>query len=235
MFKKIGSLLVTVLGVLLLVYSASRSLDFITLTLPADRQILAYFGLAALDGGLVCWLLAYLYGCKGGWQQAVALLMVIIDLVGAVAMFTLDTLYNTGKAGMTAQLGPQEIQTAVLALSGVVALNIASTIAHHLLDPDKLREHAEQEAFSRVEEKALQQITKDAESLAAPTCPDHDERLDRQRTKPLPVCNRQTNTASLHRPGYGPEGRDRRNTPGTPPHDPRASDVQGRAGCEPRP
>jgi hypothetical protein len=171
MIKKIGSLLVTVLGLLLLVYSATRSLDFITLTLPADRQILAYFGLAALDGGLVCWLLAYMYGCKGGWQRAIALLMVVIDLVGAVSMFTLDTLYNTGKAGMTAQLSTQDIQTAVLALSGVVALNIASTIAHHLLDPDKLREHAEQEAFSKVEERALAQITKDAESLAAELTP----------------------------------------------------------------
>jgi hypothetical protein len=60
MFKKIGALLVTVLGGALLVYSATRSLDFIELTLPEDRKILAYFGLAALDGGIVAWLLSYL-------------------------------------------------------------------------------------------------------------------------------------------------------------------------------
>ena len=196
MIKKIGSLLVTILGLLLLVYSATRSLDFITLTLPADRQILAYFGLAALDGGLVCWLLAYLYGCKGGWQRAIALLMVIVDLLGATAMFTLDTLYNTGKAGMTGQLGSQEIQMAVLALSGVVALNIASTIAHHLLDPDKLREHAEQEAFSRVEERALAQITKDAESSGCRAHPDHGCRLDCQHPCTLHDGNGHTQFAS---------------------------------------
>jgi hypothetical protein len=51
MIKKIGVLLVTLLGGALLVYSASRSLDFIELTLPDDRKILAYFGLAALAGG----------------------------------------------------------------------------------------------------------------------------------------------------------------------------------------
>ena len=171
MIKKIGSLLVTTLGVLLLVYSATRSLDFIMMTLPADRQILAYFGLAALDGGLICWLLAYLYGSHGGWQRAISMLMILIDLVGAVAMFTMDTLYNTGKAGLTTVMTADELQTAVLVLSGVIALNIASTVAHHLTDPNKLREQAEEEAFAKVEDAALKQISSNSEQLAAEVAP----------------------------------------------------------------
>jgi len=171
MIKKIGALLVTVLGLLLLVYSATRSLDFIMLTLPADRQILAYFGLAALDGGLICWLLAYQYGSHGGWQRAIAMLMILVDLLGAVAMFTLDTLYNTGQAGMTAALTAEELQTAVLALSGVIALNIAATIFHHLTNPEKLREQAEEEAFSQVEDATLRQISANAQQLAADLAP----------------------------------------------------------------
>ena len=71
MLKKIGALIVTLLGIVLLVYSATRSLDFIMLTLPPERQIMAYFGLAALDGGLIAWLLSYLYGSRGGWQRAI--------------------------------------------------------------------------------------------------------------------------------------------------------------------
>lgn len=171
MFKKIGSLLVTVLGSALLVYSASRSLDFISLTLPPDRQILAWFGLAALDGGLVAWVLAYLYGSHGGWQRAISILMVLVDLVGVVAMFTLDTLYHTGKSGMTTAMTPGEIQTAVLALSAVIALNIAATVAHHLTDPDKLKEQAEEEAFAKVEDATLKQIIQNAEQLAAQVAP----------------------------------------------------------------
>ncbi len=170
MFKKIGTIIVLILGGLLLVYSATRSLDFISLTLPADRQILAYFGLAALDGGLVAWVLSYLYGSKG-WQRAIGFLMVLVDLVGAVAMFTLDTLYNTGKAGMTSALTPSQIQTAVLALSGVIALNIAATVAHHLTDPEKLREQAEEEAFTKVEDATLKQISQNANQLAAQLAP----------------------------------------------------------------
>lgn len=171
MFKKIGGLLVTVLGLLLLVYSATRSLDFIMMTLPQDRQILAYFGLAALDGGLICWLLAYLYGSHGGWQRAISMLMILIDLLGAVAMFTLDTLYNTGKAGMTAALTPEEMQTAVLGLSGIIAINIAATVAHHLTDPEQLKAQAEEEAFAKVEDATLKQISNNAEQLAAQVAP----------------------------------------------------------------
>lgn len=171
MIKKIGVLIVTVLGLLLLVYSATRSLDFIMLTLPADRQIMAYFGLAALDGGLIAWLLAYLYGSRGGWQRAISLLMILVDLLGAVAMFTLDTLYQAGQSGLTKALTPDEIQTAVLALSGVIALNIAAVVAHELTDPDKLRAAAEEEAFSRVEDATLKQISQNAETLAAELAP----------------------------------------------------------------
>jgi hypothetical protein len=171
MFKKIGILLVTLLGGSLLVYSATRSLDFISLTLPADRQVLAYFGLMALDGGLVSWLLSYLYGSRGGWQRAISILMVCVDVVGAIAMFTLDTLYNTGKAGMTKAMTPEEMTTAVLALSGVIALNILAVIAHHITDVDKLREAAEEEAFAKVEDATLKQISKNADSLAAQLAP----------------------------------------------------------------
>jgi hypothetical protein len=171
MFKRIGSLLVTLLGVALLVYSATRSLDFIALTLPADKQLLAYFGLAALDGGVIAWLLAYLHGSRGGWQRAISILMVLVDLLGAVAMFTLDTLYRAGERGMIAGMTPEEIQTAVLALSGVIALNIAATVAHHLTDPESLKAQAEEEAFARIEEATLKQIAHNAEQLAAQVAP----------------------------------------------------------------
>ncbi len=171
MLKKIGVLIVTILGGALLVYSATRSLDFISMTLPQDRQILAYFGLAALDGGVIAWLLSYMYGSRGGWQRAISVLMLIVDVIGAIAMFTLDTLYNTGKAGLTEAMTPEELTNAVLALSAVIALNIIATIAHHVTEPDKLKEQAEEEAFSKVEEAALKQISKNADALAARLAP----------------------------------------------------------------
>jgi hypothetical protein len=86
MFKKIGSIAVIILSGLLLIYSASRSLNFISMTLPANRQMLAWFGLAALDLGLVVWLMSFLRGSHG-WQRPLAAIMVFIDLVGAISIF----------------------------------------------------------------------------------------------------------------------------------------------------
>ncbi len=170
MKKRIGSILVTALGLLLLIYSATRSLDFISLTLPADKQILAFFGLAALDGGLIFWLLNFQNGARG-WQRPIALLMVFIDFVGCVAMFTMDTFYNTGQAGLTAALSAGEIKIAIIALSAVIALNVGAVVMHHIMDPDSLRQMAEEEARDKIEDLALKEVSANAGKLAAELAP----------------------------------------------------------------
>jgi hypothetical protein len=170
MFKKLGQISATLLAGLLLVYSATRSLDFISLTLPADKQILAWFGLAALDGGLIAWTLTYLYGAKG-WQRPIAFGMVVIDLFGVVAMFTLDTLYNAGANGMTGGLTENQIFWSVVGLSGVIGLNIAASVASHLMSPEALRAQAEEEADDKIETATLKQITSNADTLAAEVAP----------------------------------------------------------------
>lgn len=170
MFKKLGQISATVLAGLLLVYSASRSLDFISLTLPADKQILAWFGLAALDGGLIAWTLGYLHGSKG-WQRPIAFGMVVIDLLGVIIMFTLDTLYNAGSNGLTVTMTADDIQWAVIGLSAVIGLNIAATVASHLMSPEAIRAQAEEEADDKIETATLEQITKNADALAAEVAP----------------------------------------------------------------
>ncbi len=119
----------------------------------------------------MAWVLSYLYGSRGAWQRAISILMLIVDVIGAIAMFTMDTLYNTGKNGMTAAMTPEALTNAVLGLSGIIALNIIATIAHHITDPEKLREAAEEEAFAKVEDATLKQISKNAETLAAQLAP----------------------------------------------------------------
>lgn len=170
MFKKLGQISATVLAGLLLVYSASRSFDFISLTLPADKQILAWFGLAALDGGLIAWTLGYLHGSKG-WQRPIAFGMVVIDLLGVIVMFTLDTLYNAGSNGLTVTMTADDIRWAVIGLSAVIGLNIAATVASHLMSPEAIRAQAEEEADDKIETATLEQITKNADALAAEVAP----------------------------------------------------------------
>jgi hypothetical protein len=167
----IGKILVTILGIGLLVYSATRSVDFIALTLPADRQVLAFFGLAALDGGIIVWLLAFQFGSHGGAQRGISLMMILVDFIGAVAMFTADTIYNTGQAGLTAAFDQNTMMTFVIALSGIIALNIGAGLAFHITDPDHMRKMAEEEAISRIEDQARKQVEENSHNLAAELAP----------------------------------------------------------------
>lgn len=171
MFKKLGSLFALLLGLALLIYSATRSLDFISMTLPPEKQVLAWFGLAALDGGLLAWLAAYLYGAKGGWQRAVSLIMVVIDFLGCVAMFTADTLYRTGQTGMTTTLDQQTIFGIVIGLSLVIAANIASTVVFELTNPEALKRQADEEAQGEIEDLARKMVSDQAKSLSAVIAP----------------------------------------------------------------
>ncbi len=171
MVKKLGSLFASGLGLFLLIYSASRSLHFIGMTLPPDRKILAWFGLAALDGGLLAWLLTYLHGSVGGWQRAISLVMVIIDLLGSILLFSADTLLSAGNVGLIAVLSETDIRNVILALSGIIAANIAAVIFHELTNPENLRRQAEEEARSLIQDQALEQIKKNAGILASQVAP----------------------------------------------------------------
>ena len=53
----------------------------------------------------------------------------------------------------------------------IIALNIAATIAHHLTEPDLLKKQSEEEAFSKIEDKALEQISEHSDMLASELAP----------------------------------------------------------------
>jgi hypothetical protein len=170
MFKKMGSLAVLMLSGLLLVYSASRSLNFISLTLPPDRQLLAWFGLAALDVGLVVWLVAFLYGSHG-WQRPLAALMVVVDLIGAIGIFSADTWYEAGRNGLIQAMSSNQIQGMVIILCGIIACNIAGAVVHVIVDPEQLKAMAEEDAQDKIEDATLRKIQENAEALAAELAP----------------------------------------------------------------
>src|ERR1700730_13948773 len=94
MKQKMATALLTIMGISLLGYTASRTLNFIRMTLPADQHDTAYLALVAFDGGLVLWTAFYLHGAKGPWQRGIAALMIVVSLVGVLIGFGADTLYT---------------------------------------------------------------------------------------------------------------------------------------------
>jgi hypothetical protein len=140
-----------VIGGGLLVYAASRSLDFVQSTLPTDDQVLGYFALLATSGGMIGWLLVFLYRADGIIQRGTALIMTLIDFLGEAALFTMDTLYRSGENGLVGQMTSDEIRTVILGMSGLIAEGAARDLVLF---------------------KALSQIEKDSERVADEMMPE---------------------------------------------------------------
>lgn len=155
-----------VLGGGLLVYAASRSLDFVQSTLPAENQVLGFFALLATSGGMLGWLLVFLYRADGIVQRGTALLMTLIDFLGEAALFTMDTLYRSGEQGLVKQMTEGEIRMVILGMSALIAINIFATLIFELGKMEVLKEIAEGAARDIVMFKALAQIERDSETVA---------------------------------------------------------------------
>lgn len=166
LFKFLAMVAFLVIGGGLLVYAASRSLDFVQTTLPSNDQALGYFALLATSGGMIGWLLVFLYRADGIIQRGTALLMVLIDFLGEAALFTMDTLYRSGENGLVGQMTQDEIRMVILGMSALIAINIFATIVFELGRMEVLKEIAEGAARDLVMFKALARIEKDSETVA---------------------------------------------------------------------
>ncbi len=169
--KGIATVLFYVISGALLVYAASRSLDFISSTLPPGQQIIGYLALAATSGGMIAWLLVFLYKAEGLGQKITAGIMVAVDLLGEIVLFTFDTLYQSGASGMTAALLPEEIRAVILGMSALIGLNIIATVAFHLVDSENTRNMREAFVRDRLENEAMKHIERHGEEIARNLAP----------------------------------------------------------------
>lgn len=171
MNKKMGNVWITAIGIILLVYTASRSYEFLAMTLPPEKQILAIAGLVALDGGLVLWLLTYQSTGLGMAQRGIAMLMILIDFLGSFLTFVADTLYNTGKMGITFAMSENDIFSIVLAVSVVIGANVGAATVFHMLDPEAQKKRALSDAKAHIDEEAIRLVQDGAPQLAAKMAP----------------------------------------------------------------
>ncbi|WKZ34861.1 MAG: hypothetical protein QY332_14675 [Anaerolineales bacterium] len=170
-WKGIATVLFYVISGSLVIYAAARSLDFITATLTADQQVIGYLGLAATSGGMIAWLMLFMFKAEGIGQKVTAGIMTVLDMLGEFGLFTMDTLYQSGQAGMIENLTADEIRLVVLALSALIAVNILATVIFHLLEPDNIKRMRESFVRDQLEAKALKEIEQRGEEIAARLAP----------------------------------------------------------------
>jgi hypothetical protein len=169
--KWIARVLFYAVSIGLLVYAATRSLDFIQSTMPADQKLVGYLGLLATSGGSIAWLAVFLFYAQGTPQKGLSMLMTIIDLLGEFALMSFDTLYRSGESGMTAALSADEVRMVIIGLSILIALNIGATFAFHLIDPETSKRMREESARDTLDDEVLKEIERRAPQLASQMVP----------------------------------------------------------------
>lgn len=167
----ISGILLFILGGALLFYTANRTLSFIEMSLPADKQLLGYLALAAFDGGLIVWTLLYMWNAASHIQRGIALGMIAVSIVGVCIGFIADTLVQSGRNGIAGKVDAATVTTALWVTILIIALNIIATFAYHLTSPTHQERIEEQNLRATIEAAARRQISKNAEVLAEQLAP----------------------------------------------------------------
>jgi hypothetical protein len=172
LFKYVAAVLFFVLAVMLIAWSASRGLDFIQSTLPEGQKANGYFGLAGTEVGMLVWLLVFMYAARSIGQYVAAGIMTLIDLAGAIALFTFDSLLRAGQSGMIATLAPDEVRTVILALNLLIGANVIATVLYHLADSETQRRIGEAVLHGLLELKVMASIEKQGQAIIDAQAPE---------------------------------------------------------------
>ena len=171
LLKYIAAVLFFVLAVMLIGWSASRGLDFIQTTLPEGQKTSAYFGLAGTEVGMIVWLLVFMYAARSIGQYVIAGLMTLIDLAGAIALFSFDTLLRAGENGMIESLSADEVRTVIIGLNVLIAANVIATVGYHLAESETQKRIGESVMQGLLELKVMRAIERQGQAIVDAQAP----------------------------------------------------------------
>ena len=134
----------------MLVFTAVRTLHFLILTFPPDQKYVAYLALAAFDIGVLGWLYFATNAAEGLKQRVVAYGMIFVCAGGVILTTIADMSIVSNKNGLGNQL-PSDIATSALwVVMAVIALNVLAGILVHLFDPRHQRHMVIESAKDRI-------------------------------------------------------------------------------------
>jgi hypothetical protein len=138
-----GDLVVLILDAVLFIYTAWRSYNFLTDSVPDGLQFLALIGLWGLDIGAVAWSLVWIFGSTEKYQDWVSISFFIIDLLGVVTTSVTDSLmYSSPSGEMTHFLNG----IAVILIPLIVVANVVAGFIYHMTSPQTQARRADRKA-----------------------------------------------------------------------------------------
>ncbi len=144
----IGDIIVLLLDAVLLIYTAWRSYDFLSTTVPSGFEILGLVGLWGLDIGAIAWSLVWIFGSSTKYQDWTSMAFFLLDLAGVVLTSLTDSLMYGAKDGaMTNVLSG----VSTVAIPLIVVANVVAGFIYHMTSPrtKAMREERAAEAEHR--------------------------------------------------------------------------------------
>src|SRR5258708_35551899 len=96
-----GKIILWLLILSLIVFTAIRTLHFLELTFPPDLGYVAYLGLAAFDIGILGWFYFATQSAEGAGQSAIAYGMIFVCMTGVVFNTYADVVIVSGQKWLT--------------------------------------------------------------------------------------------------------------------------------------
>lgn len=155
--KRTGSMIVFgLISVVILLWTGYLTTSFLGHVLPASFWIVPYLGLVVFDGGMVGWMIVYLYLAEGSMQRSIALGLTVFNLIGVGLM----TIAEIVLGGQTLTAVPPMLGTVAIWAVGIwTFVNVAGIIAFHLSSPDARIAAAIQEEKDAVVDEALTDLS----------------------------------------------------------------------------
>ena len=119
----------------LLAYAATRTFDFVSSTMPSDKQELGYLFLLSTGVGALIWLMVLLHMAQGSKQRGIAFMMGIIDLGGEMMLVYADTMRVAGDNGQALKMSASDMKIFIVGSVVLMSINIMAAYAFKLFDP----------------------------------------------------------------------------------------------------
>jgi hypothetical protein len=162
---------ITLLALLLMLYTAFHTYQFISIALPNGNKIWGYLALGAFDAGALGWLLAFMYHSRGTVQRVIASVMAVASFLGIAAGLILDTFLQAGRNGYTGKVDQGTVDTILWFAVAIILLHVFAGGIYLVFDPQHLDNIASENLRSRIEVEARRQTEQQVEILAAQLAP----------------------------------------------------------------
>jgi hypothetical protein len=170
----VGMIVLGSLMIALMIYTATRTIDFIQMTFPKSMSYVAYLALAAFDGGILGWTIFATFSAEGALQRGLAYLMIFVDTLGVILTTVADTTTVSAQNGLT-KLDPNMATVGMWGSIAIIVLNVVAIIVTHLVSPEHMRKFELENVHDSIHQLTMQHIRTRAIEIAPQIAAEHAE------------------------------------------------------------